>query len=116
MITRTTCKKAREIINKKLIEAANELGVVFDTMGSMSYSNTEFSFKAKFFSSDIDKNSKIESNLKLHGLKLGSAEIRWNKEKCIIVDVTPRGNVIVEMKGNKYKVKPNQLKQEVICI
>ena len=104
-ITKPFLKAARSTIEKKLKEAANELGIDVNTIGNIHFSETAFHFKVEFVSDKQAADERKEANqnelLQLMGFEINKPAIlkRGNK-KVIVRGCTPRGKIIFVFEGD----------------
>jgi len=120
MITKEFLKSAREVINKKLQEAAKELNISVEPIHTIHFGSNDFHFKVRFIGdaklvSDEDikaKQEKASFNLTCSGYKLNQEIESLSGKKGIVKNITCRGTLIVEMNGKMYKIKPEFIKSK----
>ena len=114
-ITRAVAGQARDIFNKHLKAAAEEAGLSFSGIGSISFRPEVLSFKVEVFKAgvnplEVKADTMLLSMLKL---KLGQPVKGMDGKSYAVAGTTPRGSLLIKgANGKTYKCRSDFLRAE----
>ena len=112
-ITKENLKNARDIINKHMKLAADELGLTFTQIGSITFTPNNFRFKVEMFKKGTNVDA-VKANpfvLATNGLTIGQKVTAINGKEFTLAGTTRSKLIITDETGKRYTCKPEYLRK-----